>query len=808
MRIRSAGFIILAILISLLFTYCTSSSSKEPLPNVPEEKPRVVHVGLVADAIIGITIADGSVEYGHQVPYVQEKGDNVSLDDHGNRWLRRKGKVVGNLAGKEYKILMTFDRIKGERLNAADIDKNDSYAISSSDDPNYRDGTSPVNVYRKSRPSDLARVGLTFEAPMEHVLYLKLPAPLKKGKNYTVSFKLSDLPQYAFTYDPMKLRSEAVHVSQIGFRPEDQPKVAYLSLWMGSGGPLDYQAKTRFSVLDEATGKAALTGQVSSSKSLKEKNEDAYGHNFNGTNVYRMDFSSLNKPGVYRVCVEGIGCSYPFQIEDDVWLKAFYVSVRGLYHQRSGMEIGPPYTTFKRPRCFHPDDGVKVYGSTTPLMDTPNGFLEGTDNFSKLVAGKTAQIVSNAWGGYCDAGDWDRRIQHLDTARLLLELAELFPDFCKKQNLNIPRSPDTLPDIINEALWGIDFFRRLQTPEGGIRGGIESDGHPLYGEASWQESRNVLAYAPDLWSSYLYAGVAARAALWLKSREPGLSATYEQSALRAMDWAEREMKKVSQKKYAYEISDARNLASAELFRLTGAKGWHDLFIPTTAFRKAGTPLFKYKSHDQGEAAWVYCRINNPGIQNSLKNNCRDAIIQEADDRILTQQKTGFGWTKYPWRPAIGTTFTVPDCIPVVRAHAITGDPKYLRAIILATQTGAGANPLNMCYTTGLGHKNPQHVMHVDSRITRQKPPPGITVLGPLDVEMLGEAALTFHRLAGKFCYPSAKDWPVIENYWDVYWYPQMCEFTVQHTIAPNAYVWGYLAATTKKAGPSRQKAGP
>ena len=48
--------------------------------------------------------------------------------------------------------------------------------------------------------------------------------------------------------------------------------------------------------------------------------------------------------------------------------------------------------------------------------------------------------------------------------------------------------------------------------------------------------------------------------------------------------------------------------------------------------------------------------------------------------------------------------------------------------------------------------------------------------------------------AGKFCYPHPKDWPVLETYWDVFWYPMMCEFTVWQTIAPNAYVWGYLAA--------------
>ena len=36
--------------------------------------------------------------------------------------------------------------------------------------------------------------------------------------------------------------------------------------------------------------------------------------------------------------------------------------------------------------------------------------------------------------------------------------------------------------------------------------------------------------------------------------------------------------------------------------------------------------------------------------------------------------------------------------------------------------------------------------------------------------------------------------PTLEAYWDIFWYPAMCEFTVQSPMAPNAYVWGYLAA--------------
>ena len=38
----------------------------------------------------------------------------------------------------------------------------------------------------------------------------------------------------------------------------------------------------------------------------------------------------------------------------------------------------------------------------------------------------------------------------------------------------------------------------------------------------------------------------------------------------------------------------------------------------------------------------------------------------------------------------------------------------------------------------------------------------------------------------------------MEAYWDVFWYPIMCEFTVQKPMAQNAYIWGYLAGVQAK----------
>ncbi len=469
--------------------------------------------------------------------------------------------------------------------------------------------------------------------------------------------------------------------------------------------------------------------------------------------------------------------------------------------------MGAPYATFTRPRPFHPDDGLKVYASKTPLMDTGNGLNQKDSNFGNLVKGKTDEIVPDAWGGYMDAGDWDRRIQHLKCTRLFLELAEMFPEYFASLPLNIPESGNGLPDIVNEALFNLDCYRRMQLPDGGIRGGIESSEHPRRGEASFQESLTVMTYAPDVFSSYVYAGVAARAARWLARGDAQRAAVYRESALKAMQWAETDRER-EEKDYLMAkhpaVCDARNYAAAELFCLTGEAKWNELFLTTTLFRKPGATItMNWDSLDQADSAWVYARSEKPGTDESVKANCRQVIVAEADDRVACVERTGFRWVKHNYAPVVFGALSSPEaCVNVVRAHDLTGNSKYLRAAVLACQTGAGANPVNMCYTTGLGSKYPKHPLQIDHRITHQSPPPGITVGGPMDNTTQAPKDLFIGQFAGRVFCPAWNEWPAIEAYWDVFWDPLVCEYTVHKPMAGNAYVWGYLAACPSGRGAS------
>ncbi|MDA1044442.1 MAG: glycoside hydrolase family 9 protein [Verrucomicrobia bacterium] len=762
--------------------------------------PRIEELCTVSPDIISFRIVEGKVHYRRQTPYRAQPGDTQTVwKTYGSLFLTRNGRDIGALVGLQADVLKPFDQLESVHMEPALLDAPDSYTLRSASDVNYKTAQHPIAVYRKTRPVDMVRTGHRgFNALVEHRIYLKLSQALKGARPYELGFADKRLSQRFWQHDPFNTVSEAIHVSQIGFRPEDAVKVAFLSIWLGNGGAHTFPPNLPFRLINNEDERTVYVGTVAKRTSFAAYPEDPSEQNGAQTDVNILDFSSFRSPGSYRLFVDGIGCSPAITIASNVWETAFVKSAQGLTHQRSGIAFDPRWADDERPRPFHSDDGLRVFHSAGTLMNSAQGLnAEGLDQSRGFLlnAGRTEQVVSNAWGGYFDAGDWDRRIQHLDVARLLLELFELQPSYFSALALKLPEQGGALPDIIDEALWGIDFFRRMQEPDGGIRGGIDTAAHPRFGEASWQNSLPTMAYAPDLWSSYLYAGVAARAARCLMLLNDPLAATYLDSALRAMAYAESQFptKLAKPSKLPTAVHDARNLAAVELFAITGAEKWNALFLATTAFKKSNAPTSLPDVYDQMHAAFLYARTDWHGTRKKVSRNARQAILTAAEASEEMTRTTGFGWTQNtPWQPIGYGVLSTPQALGLVRAHVLSSHPAFLKAVLMACQTGAGANPLNLCYTTGVGHRWPANPLCIDARVSGLNAPTGITVYGPLDAAQFGNN-WAFDSIR-KYLYPDLGFWPLMESYFDVFMFPAMCEFAVHETIALNAYVWGYLAS--------------
>ncbi|HEY9890022.1 MAG TPA: glycoside hydrolase family 9 protein [Candidatus Obscuribacterales bacterium] len=763
----------------------------QPRPGAPQGVPTVTRVYPVQANLLAVEIETGRVVYGRQLPYQPQPGDRVDEDGR----VQRQSRPLGRLVGAEQTLVYTFDQYQGRDLPARWLDEPDHYQLAHLSGTEATQGRSPQRVFRKSKPIDLAATADGKQRwVMHHTIYLQLPTALTVGDRYELSFAGQDLPPVTFEYAPRSQPSEAVHVSHIGFRPTDPVKVGFLSTWLGSGGGLDYPEGLEFWLVNAQTDAVAYTGKTRLAVP-QDTPEDPY-RNYNATDVYALDFAEFDQPGIYRLCVETVGCSVDFPLQEDVWRSPFVTAMRGLYHQRSGIALTAPYTRYERPRAFHPDDGVVVYQSTAKLMDTTMGI--GQQNaFEALRAGRTDTVVPDAWGGYFDAGDWDRRIQHLGVAQGLLDLVELRPEPLGAIALNIPESGNALPDILDEALWGIDFYQRLQQADGGVPGGIESAEHPREGETSWQESLPVMVYAPDLWSSYWYASAAAQAAIVVQPWDGDRAAAYAASARRAYDYAEREYADAPEADWPQAVRDRRNLAALELWRLTGEESFHQTFLATTVFTDADKALID-PGYDQGRAAFLYARLTQADIDPTVQANARRALLDQADRVVEQTEQTAFQWAKHhPHAPVgWGTSWSSPyAATTLVQAHWLTDDERYAAALIRTSQAPLGANPENRVYTTGLGQRSPQNPLIPDQRIRGIAPPPGITVYGPIDIthEVYQDYWFAQFQMRDQM-YPEPTAWPITELFVDVHINVAMTEFTVQQTIGPAAYVWGYLAA--------------
>jgi len=782
--------------------------------------PVVVHMGAVDRDILALEIEAQCTQRSAVQPYAPQPGDETRVKKTDgivkSVELIRDGKPVGYLAGKGRRHVWFFERILGDPLDTEKADDPDMYTLRVAGSSR---GVKPLAVHRKSKPIDIVYPATLF--PKRHTIYLRLPTPLQAGQAYILHMPELHLhkKEIAFTFQPLTLRSEAIHVNHIGFRPNDSVKHAFLSVWLGNGGAHAYDPALPFHLVDHLTGAIVFKGAINKPWPADRLETVKREQNHSLTDVATLDFSGFSRPGTYRICVEGIGCSYPFSIAETIWDRPFLTAMKGFYHQRSGIPLGEPYSSFTRPRPYHPADGLKVYASDVTLMETRNGLnlLGESNNFQALNRNATDRIVPDAWGGYFDAADWDRRIQHLTASRYHLELMELYPDYFNKVDLTIPESNDNVPDLLDEALFNIDCYRRLQTAAGGIRGGIEAAEHPVRGETSWLESLRVMAYAPGPWSSYLYANVSARAATLLRPFDAVRAAALEHSAQRAWDWAESHIEHF-EKRYGDHsrwqvVIDERNLAALEFYRLTGDEKWHDRFLEDTVLRSTDFNTAPPSGQAQAHAAFLYARLPKGRGETALKQAAETWFRETASRSIASAENNAWGWVSSNPIRALGTAwFSTPDLIPLLRAHYLTERPDTYDALVRGMQFSLGANPMNMTYTTGVGHQWPRNAMVLDSRRTARTVPAGITVFGQVDYQEARKRNNTWHLGAldwflvrKQAIYPDPFTWPVAESYWDIHQWPSACEFTPQSTMGQVSYMWGYLAARSRSAAPGPVK---
>jgi endoglucanase len=326
--------------------------------------------------------------------------------------------------------------------------------------------------------------------------------------------------------------------------------------------------------------------------------------------------------------------------------------------------------------------------------------------------------------------------------------------------------------------------------------------HPRPGEASWQNSLVNFAGAPDPPTSLAFAATAAKFA----RVAPDLAPAYREAALRAWDWADVELRRLAagspdEAELAQSpdsVIARRALAAVELLWLTGEARFQEAFAAATVLT-----LPDPRSPDLGrqrDATFTYARLPEGLGDPALRQAARTAVTRLADYALTYGDGNSFGLSTDDNMPPMGWVGFVSKpgihSRELPRAYYLTGDPKYLSGAIRACQFALGANPENLTFTTGLGPNPVRWPLHIDSQMSGQPTPPGITVCGNSDPAMNYEfdawAHTWFLAFGGKMV-PDSRTWPMYESYWDIYTVPSTNEYQ-PHFLAQSAYYWGFLAA--------------
>ena len=708
-----------------------------------------------------------------------------------------------------------------QQLDETRYTRTNYYALTSTDDTNYATAQEPATAKQYYVGLNGAEQSGEPNMHYSHYCYLEMPQAMQNGKHYTVT--LADGKAATFLYDESLSVSRAIKINQAGYLPDAGKKFAYIGAWIPNQGPLPLTQATTFQVINAETGDIALNGTVT----LRESNprfrvkpggtEDPNTRPLmHGENVYQMDLSGLTQQGNFFITVPGVGRSWTFRHHADAYGEPFYLSMRGMFHQRACMKYEMPWTPWSRIKA-HTNP---VYESE--LITFGFGEFNRPSNYDELdINGGSMDLThstANVTGGWYDAADYDRNLKHYTNIFDMLYAYELAPSKFSDNMLNIPESGNGIPDILDEAEYGLDVWTRSMNADGGVSGWLETTSHPTLTDNSfkWCFARRTR------WSSLLYAAAAAQFAELVAPFDSAKSTRYRDLAVKA---------------FGFGNNPANSLGNAIMHATTNRGAGTPYTVPWTELDSYNDPyLFHaklrlyYLTHDasyltniQAHLAngatpwqwpntfkdcvpWFYYSIAKRGTDifpQSLITSWRNAFINQAEALLSYVDGMSYrhSWPNYQdWAMAWGESCMANRARTLFQAYSLTNDARYRDAAINNLDYMFGANPMGMSWTSGIGVTYPAVFQHeVSQNDGIDDPVPGLTIYGidggPMHYMLRNNAWSSPSDATGTsttYFYPD----PLTPLYRRWVAHPTtntgQCEFTVWETMAATSFCCAML----------------
>jgi len=463
-----------------------------------------------------------------------------------------------------------------------------------------------------------------------------------------------------------------------------------------------------------------------------------------GDTCRQGDFSLLVTPGEYYVQVTGLGESYNFRIDAEIFTDVFRWAMRGFYSQRCGQAVSLTHrgTTFSHGAC-HLNDAT--YAGDTGLSGN-----------------------KDTTGGWHDAGDYGKYALNSNiTAGQLLLMYEQYSGVLEGINLGLPYSGGNVPDVLVEIKHNLDWMRKMQHTNGGVFHKL-SNGFP---QNIMPENDNDTRYIFQI-SSCATGGFAAVMAMASRiyAQYPETAAFASQCLTAAQNaWAflqaNPDIVPAGGIYQGYGLGgaypddddrDERLWAAVELFLTTGQSTYHNYVISN--YQARPIPLMADLGDDWKELhpfAYISYLLSDRTDKNAtVVNNMRTAIQNHVNTfRTRITSTNGYRYLledgDYFWG---SHSVALNRAIRLVAAAQIFGDNTYRQAAYETLHYMLGRNPYNISFMTYVGHAYTSNPHHNPSSADGITPPwPGLLAGGSNQYQNSGTApAKCYYDNAGDY----------------------------------------------------------
>jgi len=695
----------------------------------------------------------------------------------------------------------------GSPLDISAATNPSSWKLVSSEDQNFgSNGKNVSAVHRRKATSGQAQFEWTepwdyhYEYGMEHYVYLKLPSKLQQGATYSLEIAgsvNSDVGTHTFTYDFYNTVSEAIHVNLVGYASTPSIKAADVFHWMGDGGARDYSSfeGNKVFVYNIDTKEKTEVGKVAF---FKNDDQDMWGRSVTASKVWTADFSGYNTPGTYRLAIEGIGASEPFEISSDIYWEPFRVSVLGWFYMRIGQDQNGAFAPIPRKPLYIQDVDPPDCKIHITSVDRFSVGADGDpwDKPDAWAAYKTGRTNPRAIGGHSDALDWDRHSGHVGNIYDLLLPFIASEGALMDDDLGIAESGNGIPDLIDEARNEIDFWLNLRDGQGYSSGVTNPN---KQNELFQAKNDPIMAWNAAASSAML-------AECFRITGHTDLMNTYVDSALAAYNFIKGQVldKAVHGMAPSMTGMDFRALMAASLYNITGEKKWEDLLSQSTMVNGPNSTVYTAYGRCQIHSIAMYLKTNRQVNYQQLYDNMKSTIINQAKEleagykEKRAARRTTLNSDEAYWLLASNLQHTI-----VAHSVAEGADKAYFEdALILEGDWGLGRNSANkiMMTTASTALADKRSITDIYSSGQADGVEglhPGHTPFANLDNWFCGMIMGCPERL-WEHSYPSVYEWPRSDAIFNTRYAWAHSEFTPRATMRGKTALYSYLYAIGAK----------